>query len=155
MKQRVFARSLDLEHYSHIPIDRLPSASRAMHLIRYCDIETVVEVSDELPHPNRMPHKRGVFKSLVPGTLLIVPLAVAVPHTLIAQPIRCGGPLTFGEGTYRERVVPGANETLASDIDQRGDIVGVYRVNSDGGHGFRISRGAVFTFDMPDRATGR
>jgi hypothetical protein len=80
-------------------------------------------------------------------------LALLVTTDLFAGPARCQGPVAFGSGTYEEFVVPGANETMANGINNHNEIVGVHRINSDGGHGFLLRRGAFVTYDYPNAVT--
>lgn len=89
----------------------------------------------------------GVTSSRVIRLVLL--LLCVVSRSSEAAADRCGGTVSVGPGTYREIVVPGANETLAAGMNARGDVVGVYRVNSDGGHGFLFRRGELFTYDLP------
>jgi probable HAF family extracellular repeat protein len=84
---------------------------------------------------------------------LVLLLLCVVSRTSEAAPNRCGGTVSVGAGTYREIIVPGANETLALGLNERGDVVGVYRVNSDGGHAFLLRRGDLFTYDVPGAVT--
>lgn len=58
-------------------------------------------------------------------------------------------------GTYVELVVPGANETMAAGINARGQVVGVHRINSDGGHAFLYDNGEFITYDYPGAGTTR
>ena len=80
---------------------------------------------------------------------LVLLLLCVISRSSEAAPDRCDGTLRVGAGTYSEIVVPGANETLVGGMNARGDVVGVYRVNSDGGHGFLFRRGELFTYDLP------
>ena len=91
--------------------------------------------------------RRVVSADRVIGPLLL--LLCAVSRSTETAPDRCGGTVNVGAGTYHEILVPGANETLANGMNARGDVVGVYRVNSDSGHGFLFRKGDLLTYDLP------
>jgi hypothetical protein len=70
-----------------------------------------------------------------------------------AQPRRCRGTVAAATGTYQEIFAPGANETMGTAMNASGHVVGVYRVNSDGGHAFVYRNGEFETFDAPNAVT--
>jgi probable HAF family extracellular repeat protein len=90
-----------------------------------------------------------------PTIIALYIVAMSLAENVFAAPNRCGGPVLAAPGSYQELVVPGANETMAAGINARGQIVGVHRVNSDGGHAFVYENGEFITFDYPGAATTR
>lgn len=63
----------------------------------------------------------------------------------------------YSAGAYQTLDYPGAAETFATGINDRGDIVGFYADSNAAEHGFLLSTGVYSTFDAPtaiDTAAG-
>jgi hypothetical protein len=61
---------------------------------------------------------------------------------------------TIDDGVFTEFMVPGSTQTIAWDVDPRGDIVGVYR-NAAGFHGFVRTASGYTTIDVPGASATR
>src|SRR5687768_8376164 len=76
---------------------------------------------------------------------LIVLIFALVPGDTSAS-----GPNTF---TFTTIDVPGSIETVAIDMNQKGEIVGWYQTPDAKAHGFLLSGGSFTTIDFPGAAT--
>jgi uncharacterized membrane protein len=53
-------------------------------------------------------------------------------------------------GRYTNIDFPGASNTSANKIENEGDIVGSYNINSGDEHGFTLDKGCYLTHDDPN-----
>jgi probable HAF family extracellular repeat protein len=90
--------------------------------------------------------RKTSFGLLLGSTLTLTSAHAASPLPSAAA---CATPITAA-GTYRELSVPGAKQTEARGVNNRGDIVGFYAEAQDQLHGFLYASGVLTTIDVPD-----
>jgi probable HAF family extracellular repeat protein len=90
--------------------------------------------------------RKTSFALLLGSTLTLTSAHAASPLPSAAA---CATPITAA-GTYRELSVPGAKQTEARGVNNRGDIVGFYAEAQDQLHGFLYASGVLTTIDVPD-----